>query len=289
MKKIRIVLWEVLFLAMVFCFCIHIGVADEGKKFETANEMLLEWSRNDDYPEYYCGAWAEGDRFILAFTNDDNGHCAAEKTVQLIEDMNSVSIVYQQYSYAYLKSIMSELCIEIGEYGILCIGIDDYENCVHIILSPYATEEKREELRCRIYKKYDTAAKVSDGRISLVADEFFNEAFKENNESITLINKNIMIWSPMKIELIKSKKFVTDLRHWSWITAYLEVAFLIIACALFFTRQKKVVPAMIQNSKYEVHSFSKSFIEELIRKSALQTNKEFDIYMMEEFERLLHK
>lgn len=93
----------------------------------------------------------------------------------------------------------------------------------------------------------------------------------------------------MKIELIKNKKFVTDLRHWSWITAYLEVAFLIIACALFFTRQKKVVPAMIQNSKYEVHSFGKSFIEELIRKSALQTNKEFDIYMMEEFERLLHK
>ncbi|MBE6650232.1 MAG: hypothetical protein E7613_02850 [Ruminococcaceae bacterium] len=98
------------------------------EQFENAGELFQYWEGNDAYPDYVCGMWStDGGYFNLTISvqNTEEGNRGKEEILALVEDDNSITFVYGENSYNYLKFVQNELIPYFGkESGLIMSGID---------------------------------------------------------------------------------------------------------------------------------------------------------------------
>lgn len=141
--------------------------ADKG--FKTMGDLYGYWyetASDCPYPDYVCGVWTEtGDmsQLVVAVTKDEKGEAGKQEILSLIEDDNSVSFMYQAYSYRELSIVNDFVTERLRELGInnWGCGIDEMENVVSVDIDTSLPEVKAFMEEC--FTAYANMVKFSDG------------------------------------------------------------------------------------------------------------------------------
>ena len=180
---------------------------------------------------------------------------------------------------------MTELLPQMGEHGILFMGIQSDRNYLRIELSEYATEEEKESLKKTLMATYGDAVHIED---EPAGDAFFTAE--------PLLNSSNNLWETME-EINKSIRFSLEKNtKTSRIERFRSIGrgcFLAlcagIACVLAAALLKVKTPAYVVSGNSDVNVATErsktDFVNEQIKATMRYTSLQFDEKMMEEIDR----
>ena len=274
------VIWLLLLVAGL-----QTAYAEDAESYEEVQELLGKWCAERQYPDYFTGAWLADGIFHLGFLDDAYGHAEAEKILASLSNPNSVEIVYQKYSHNYLSKLMTELLPQMGEHGILFMGIQSDRNYLRIELSEYATEEEKESLKKTLIATYGDAVYIEDepsGDAVFTAEPLLNSS---NNlwETMEEINKSIRFSLEKNTKTSRIERFRSIGRG-----CFLALC-AGIACVLAAALLKVKTPAYVVSGYSDVNVTTErpkaDSVNEQIKATMRYTSLQFDEKMMEEIEK----
>ena len=259
--------------------------AEDAESYEEVQELLGKWCAERQYPDYFTGAWLADGIFHLGFLDDAYGHAEAEKILASLSNPNSVEIVYQKYSHNYLSKLMTELLPQMGEQGILFMGIQSDRNRLYIELSEQVAEEDRKRFIETLTVSYGDAVFVGGeqtGYAVLTADPLF---YSRSDLEGTLEKINKSVW----FSLEKNTKTSRIERFRSIGRGCFLALCAGIACVLAAALLKVKTPAYVVSGYSDVNVTTErsktDFVNEQIKATMRYTSLQFDEKMMEEIDR----
>ena len=274
------VIWLLLLVAGL-----QTAYAEDAESYEEVQELLGKWCAERQYPDYFTGAWFADGIFHLGFLDDAYGHAEAEKILASLSNPNSVEIVYQKHSHNYLSKLMTELLPQMGEHGILFMGIQSDRNYLRIELSEYATEEEKESLKKTLIATYGDAVYIEDepsGDAVFTAEPLLNSS---NNlwETMEEINKSVWFSLEKNTKTSRTERFRSILRG-----CFLAIGTGLV-CVLVAALLKVKTPVYVVSGNSDVNVATErsktDFVNEQIKATMRYTSLQFDEKMMEEIDR----
>ncbi|MCR5375360.1 MAG: hypothetical protein K6E71_01270 [Lachnospiraceae bacterium] len=274
------VIWLLLLVAGL-----QTAYAEDAESYEEVQELLGKWCAERQYPDYFTGAWLADGIVHLGFLDDAYGHEEAEKILASLSNPNSVEIVYQKYSHNYLSKLMTELFPQMGEQGILFMGIQSDRNRLYIELSEQVAEEARKRFIETLTVTYGNAVFVGGeqtGYAVLTADSLF---YSRSDLEGTLEKINKSVW----FSLEKNTKTSCTERFRSILRGCFLAIGTGLACVLVAALLKVKTPAYVVSGYSDVNVTTErpkaDSVNEQIKATMRYTSLQFDEKMMEEIDR----
>lgn len=164
---------KILVLMLMLMLCVNVSAEES---FETAGDLFQYWEGNDAYPDYVCGMWSTDGGYYnltIAVQNTEEGNAGKEEILALVENDATVTFVYGENSYNYLRRVQRELEPYFGEEtGLVSSGVDVMNSRITIgfLEEKFGTPENialMDELR----EKYGDVFTVEVGAIVYTLEE----------------------------------------------------------------------------------------------------------------------
>ena len=106
-------------------------------KYRTMGALYQAWGGYEGYPDYVCGVWSTDgglNNMTVAVTKDEAGEKGKGEILSLLENADSVTFIYQSYSYQELSAVNDAVVEQMlaGGSPINSCGIHEMENKVYI-------------------------------------------------------------------------------------------------------------------------------------------------------------
>ncbi len=152
MKKLIVTL---IALVLVLCSAVTVAAQDE---FATAGDLYQYWSE-ESFPDYVCGVWSNDgtmESLTVAVQDNEAGNAGKQEILDLVADDSSVTFVYQEYSYNYLKKVQNEIFPYFEkDVGLSTTAVNEYKNRVELgILTDRKDDDATLEMLAELREKY---------------------------------------------------------------------------------------------------------------------------------------
>ena len=106
-------------------------------QYATMGDLYQAWGGYEGYPDYICGVWSTDgglNNMTVAVTKDEAGEKGKGEILSLLENADSVTFIYQSYSYQELSAVNDAVVEQMlaGGSPINSCGIHELENKVYI-------------------------------------------------------------------------------------------------------------------------------------------------------------
>lgn len=170
MKKIMVFMLTM----MLISSCSMIALAED-PKYSTAGELYQAWY--EDLPDYICGVWStdgSSDNLTFGIQNNEAGNVGKREMLELVENDETITFVYQTFSRNYLSQVQEELLPYFEkDCGLVSTALDDQNNYIELgILEERRDDENTKEMIEDIVEEYGEAVHVAyTGEIVLTSTE----------------------------------------------------------------------------------------------------------------------
>lgn len=152
MKKLIITL---IALALVLCSAVTVAAKDE---FATAGDLYQYWSETA-FPDYVCGVWSNDgtmESLTVAVQDNEAGNAGKQEILDLVADDSSVTFVYREYSYNYLRNVQDEIFLYFEkDTGLISTSVNQHKNRVDLgILTDRKDDDATREMLAELQEKY---------------------------------------------------------------------------------------------------------------------------------------
>ncbi len=124
-----------LLMIIILLFSVSVSTyGTEAAQYDNAGALHQAWMAGEGLPDYISGVWStDGGSDNLTFGIVREEKLQAEGLYEIIRDKESLTVVYQTYSYNTLRSVQQALEHYLNDgLGFVSIGVDVYKNCVEL-------------------------------------------------------------------------------------------------------------------------------------------------------------
>ena len=120
--------------------------------YPTAGHLVASWE--GDYPHNLCGVWSTDGKWenvTFGIKEDENSEAIKQWLLTQVEDRDTVTFAYQEYTYGELFAVMDELGYKRDlRKGITLLALYDMENCivVGVNMKPLSPEAQALIVEC---------------------------------------------------------------------------------------------------------------------------------------------